>query len=110
MKIIFYSWLIKFDFTYFLLRALNYYYYYYYYCICPGFSRIGPTTKIKIKLICGGPRDSVIIRSSSWSAKVCPGLLYTFVAGSLIRVTFEFTRKETVSQVPVLAVYFLTGQ
>jgi hypothetical protein len=32
------------------------------------------TKKIKI---CGGPRDSVKIRSSSWSAKVCPGLLYT---------------------------------
>jgi hypothetical protein len=29
------------------------------------------TTKIKI---CGGQRDSVEIRSSSWSAKVCPGL------------------------------------
>jgi hypothetical protein len=26
--------------------------------------------------ICGGPRDSGKIRSSSWSAKFCPGLLY----------------------------------
>jgi hypothetical protein len=26
--------------------------------------------------ICGGPQDSVTIRSSSWSAKVCLGLIY----------------------------------
>jgi hypothetical protein len=57
----------KFDFTYFLLR----YYYYYYYI-----SWVFPYTTKKNK-ICGGPRDSVKIRSSSWSAKVCPGLMYT---------------------------------
>jgi hypothetical protein len=32
------SWLMKFDFTYFLSRVLRYYYYYYYYCIFPGLS------------------------------------------------------------------------
>jgi hypothetical protein len=57
-----------------------YYYYYYYYCCCcccfvfPGLPRI-QLKKIKIG---GGPRDSVEIRSSSWSAKVCTGLLYVF--------------------------------
>jgi hypothetical protein len=34
-----------------------------------------PHTTEKNK-ICAGPRDSVKIRSSSWSAKVCPGLVY----------------------------------
>jgi hypothetical protein len=34
-----------------------------------------PYTTKKIK-ICGGPRDSGKIRSSSWSAKDCPGLVY----------------------------------
>jgi hypothetical protein len=65
----------KIDFTYLLLRVLRYYYYYYYYyyyCIFPGVSRI-QLKKIKI---CGGPRDSGKIRSSSWSAEVCPGLTY----------------------------------
>jgi hypothetical protein len=64
---------------YFLLRVLRYYYYYYYYyhhhhhhCIFPGVFRI-QLKKIKI---CGGARDYGKITSSSWSAKVCPGLRY----------------------------------
>jgi hypothetical protein len=39
-----------------------------------GFPHI--TKKIKI---CGGPRDSGKIRSSSWSAKDCPDLVYTVI-------------------------------
>jgi hypothetical protein len=58
----------KFDVTYFLLRVLIYYYY----CIFPGFSRI----QLKNIKICGGPRDSVKLIRSSWSAKVCPGVVY----------------------------------
>jgi hypothetical protein len=38
-------------------------------------SWVSPYTTKQIK-ICGGPRDSGKIRRSSWSAKVCPGLLY----------------------------------
>jgi hypothetical protein len=41
-------------------------------------SWVFPYTTKKIK-ICGGPRDSVKIGSSSWSAKVCPVLLYSYV-------------------------------
>jgi hypothetical protein len=48
-------------------------FYYYYYCLLSVISRI-QLKKIKI---CGEPRDSVKIRSSSWSAEVSPGLLYT---------------------------------
>jgi hypothetical protein len=41
-------------------------------------SWVFPYTTKKIK-ICGGPQDSVKIRSSSWSAKVCPGRLYMHI-------------------------------
>jgi hypothetical protein len=64
----------KFDFTYFLLRVLRYYYYYCCCCCCifHGISHIQLTINIY-----GGPWYSGKIRSSSWSAKVCPGLFYT---------------------------------
>jgi hypothetical protein len=88
---IFCSWLMKFDFNYFLLRVLRYYYC----CVFPGFYRIQLTNKI-----CGG-NCSVEIRSSSWSPKVCPGLAYSTVPGCSLQGCFKWCLFLAVAQVEV---------